>query len=129
MQTILKEFRDFLVRGNLIELAVAFIMAGAFATVVSVFTDGIVMQFLAAIVGEPNFDSITLEIGDSELLIGTFLTALLNLILIGAAVFFFIVKPVQVLRERQRSEPETIAPPEDIELLREIRDLLRTQRP
>ena len=101
----------------------------AFATVVSVFTDGIVMQFLAAIVGEPNFDNITLEIGDSELLIGTFLTAVLNLILIGAAVFFFIVKPVQVLRERQRSEPETIAPPEDIELLREIRDLLRTQRP
>lgn len=129
MQAILKEFRDFLVRGNLIELAVAFIMAGAFATVVSVFTDGIVMQFLAAIVGEPNFDNITLEIGDSELLIGTFLTAVLNLILIGAAVFFFIVKPVQVLRERQRSEPETIAPPEDIELLREIRDLLRTQRP
>ena len=126
---IIKEFRDFLTRGNLIELAVAFVMAGAFATVVSAFTDGIVMQFLAAIFGEPNFDSIGLDIGDSRLLIGTFLTALVNFVIIAAAVFFFIVKPVQAIRERQKNEPETVAPPEDIELLREIRDLLRSGRP
>ena len=125
---IIKEFRDFLTRGNLIELAVAFVMAGAFATVVSAFTDGIVMQFLAAIFGEPNFDSIGLDIGDSRLLIGTFLTALVNFVIIAAAVFFFIVKPVQAIRERQKNEPETVAPPEDIELLREIRDLLRAPR-
>lgn len=126
---IIKEFRDFLVRGNLIELAVAFVMAGAFATVVAAFTDGIVMQFLAAIFGEPNFDSIGIDIGDSRLLIGTFLTALVNLVIVGAAVFFFIVKPVQIIRDRKKGEPETVAPPEDIELLREIRDLLRAGRP
>lgn len=126
---IIKEFRDFLVRGNLIELAVAFVMAGAFATVVAAFTDGIVMQFLAAIFGKPNFDSIGLDIGDSRLMIGTFLTALVNLVIVGAAVFFFIVKPVQVIRDRRKNEPETVAPPEDIELLREIRDLLKSQRP
>ena len=125
---IIKEFRDFLVRGNLIELAVAFVMAGAFATVVNVFTEGIVLNFLAAIFGKPNFDSIGLDIGDSRLLIGSLLTAIVNLIIVGAAVFFFIVKPVQIIRERQKKEPETVAPPEDIELLREIRDLLRTRQ-
>lgn len=125
---IIKEFRDFLVRGNLIELAVAFVMAGAFASVVSVFTDGIVMQFLAAIFGKPNFDSIGLDIGDSRLLIGSLLTAIVNLIIVGAAVFFFIVKPVQLIRDRNKGEPETVAPPEDIALLREIRDLLRTRQ-
>jgi large conductance mechanosensitive channel len=126
---IIKEFRDFLVRGNLIELAVAFVMAGAFASVVAVFTDGIVMQFLAAIFGKPNFDSIGLDIGDSRLLIGSLITAIINLIIVGAAVFFFIVKPVQVIRDRNKGEPETVAPPEDIALLREIRDLLKSQRP
>lgn len=126
---IIKEFRDFLVRGNLIELAVAFVMAGAFASVVAVFTDGIVMQFLAAIFGKPNFDSIGLDIGDSRLLIGSLITAIINLIIVGAAVFFFIVKPVQIIRDRNKGEPETVAPPEDIALLREIRDLLKSQRP
>ncbi len=126
---IIKEFRDFLVSGNIIELAVAFIMALAFASVVSAFTDGIVMAFIAAIFGEPSFDRIGLDIGDGRLYIGTFLTAVANLLIVGAAVFFFIVKPVKVIRERKKTEPETVPPAEDIELLREIRDLLRTQRP
>lgn len=126
---IIKEFRDFLVRGNLIELAVAFVMAGAFARVVSAFTDGVVLNFIAAIVGEPSFNSIGIDIGDSRLLIGNVITEIVYLILVGAAVFFFIVKPVQIIRERKKNEPETVAPPEDIELLREIRDLLRAGRP
>ncbi|HMO52889.1 MAG TPA: large conductance mechanosensitive channel protein MscL [Tepidiformaceae bacterium] len=126
---IIKEFRDFLIRGNLIELAVAFIMGLAFARVVTAFTEGIVLNFIAAIVGEPNFNSIGLDVGDSRLLIGSLITEIVYLILVGAAVFFFIVKPVSVLRERKKEEPETVAPPEDIELLREIRDLLKAGRP
>ncbi|HMO95113.1 MAG TPA: large conductance mechanosensitive channel protein MscL [Tepidiformaceae bacterium] len=126
---IIKEFRDFLIRGNLIELAVAFIMGLAFARVVTAFTEGIVLNFIAAIVGEPNFNSIGLDVGDSRLLIGSLITEVVYLILVGAAVFFFIVKPVSVLRERKKEEPETVAPPEDIELLREIRDLLKAGRP
>jgi len=127
-KSIIKEFRDFLFSGDIITLAVAFIMAIAFKAVVDAFTDGIVMNLIAAIVGKPNFDSIGIDVGDSRLLIGTVLTALINLVLVGAAVFFFIVKPVNVIRERQRRGEEAPAPPtEDVELLREIRDLLRAR--
>lgn len=124
---IVKDFRDFLLRGNLLELAVAFIMAGAFAAVVSALTDGIIMAFIAAIFGKPNFDSIGLDVGDGRLLIGTFLTALVNLIIVGAAVFFFIVKPAQMIRDRQKKEGTEPPQPEDTELLREIRDLLKNR--
>lgn len=127
-QPIIKEFRDFLLQGNLLELAVAFIMAAAFGAVVAVFTDGIIMAFIAAIFGKPNFDSIGLDIGDGRLLIGSFLTALVNLIIVGAAVFFFIVKPAKMLKERQKTEGVTPPISEDTELLREIRDLLRTRQ-
>lgn len=128
-QPVITEFRDFLVRGNLIELAIAFVMALAFMAVVSSFTSDIVMAFIAAIFGEPSFHSIGLDIGDGRLHIGSFLTALVNFLIVAAAVFFFIVRPVKMIRERKKTEPETVAPPEDIELLREIRDLLRAQRP
>lgn len=126
---LIKEFRDFLLQGDIIALAVAFIMALAFKPVVDTFTNGIVLNFIAAIVGKPNFDDIGIDVGDSRLLIGTFLTAVVNLILVGAAVFFFIVKPIQVIKERQKRGEEAPPPdPEDIALLREIRDLLRTRQ-
>ena len=126
---IIKEFKDFLLQGDTIALAVAFIMAAAFVPVVDAFTKGIVLNFIAAIVGKPNFDDIGLDVGDSRLLIGTFLTALVNLVLVGGAVFFFIVKPVQMIKDRQKSGAEPPPPdPEDVALLREIRDLLRARQ-
>src|SRR5690606_41478693 len=64
----------------------------------------IIMAFIAALFGKPNFDSIGLDIGDGRLLIGTFLTALVNLVIVAAAVFFFIVKPVQAIKDRQKKE-------------------------
>ncbi len=128
MNNLLKEFRNFLLQGDIIALAIAFIMAAAFKPVVDTFTNGIVLNFIAAIVGKPNFDDIGLDVGDSRLLIGTFLTAVVNLILVGGAVFFFIVKPVEAIRARQKSGAEPApADPEDVALLREIRDLLKNR--
>ena len=125
---LLKEFRNFLLQGDIIALAVAFIMGLAFKGVIDAFTNGIVLNFIAAIVGKPNFDDIGLDIGDSRLLIGTFLTAVVNLILVGGAVFFFIVKPVNMIKERQKKgEEEPVPDPEDVQLLREIRDLLKAR--
>ncbi|MBK6318754.1 MAG: large conductance mechanosensitive channel protein MscL [Dehalococcoidia bacterium] len=126
-QGIIKEFRDFLLRGDLISLAVAFIMAGAFGAVVAVFTDGIIMAFIAAIFGKPSFDSIGLDIGDGRLAIGSFLTAVVNLVIVAAAVFFFIVKPVQAIKDRQKKEGEVVPDADDIALLKEIRDLLKNR--
>ncbi|MGE3074702.1 MAG: large conductance mechanosensitive channel protein MscL [Dehalococcoidia bacterium] len=124
---IIKEFRDFIMRGDIIALAVAFIMAIAFKDVVDAVTNGVIMNFIAAIVGKPNFDSIGIDIGDSRLLIGTVLTALVNLVLVGAAVFFFIVKPVKILQERKKEAGEPVPEAEDVVLLREIRDLLKNR--
>ena len=126
-QGIIKEFRDFLLRGDLISLAVAFIMAGAFGAVVAVFTDGIIMAFIAAIFGKPSFDSIGLDIGDGRLAIGSFLTAVVNLVIVAAAVFFFIVKPVQAIKDRQKTEGEVVPNADAIALLKEIRDLLKNR--
>ncbi len=128
MNAVLKEFRDFIIQGDIIALAVAFIMGLAFVPVVDAFTKGIVLRFIAAIVGEPNFDSIGLDIGDSRLLIGTFITAVVNLIITGAAVFFFIVKPVQMIRDRRKQEGDPVPDPADVVLLTEIRDLLRARQ-
>ncbi|MGE0601120.1 MAG: large conductance mechanosensitive channel protein MscL [Dehalococcoidia bacterium] len=124
---IIKEFRDFVMRGDIIALAVAFIMAGAFGAVVAAFTDGIVMAFIAAIFGKPSFDSIGLDVGDGRLYIGTFLTALANLLIVAAAVFFFIVKPVKILQDRKKEAGEPVPEAEDVVLLREIRDLLKNR--
>ncbi len=124
---IIKEFRDFLLKGDIISLAVAFIMAIAFKSVVDAFTQGIVMNFIGAIFGKPSFDSIGLDVGDGRLEIGIFINAVVNLVLVGLAVFFFIVKPVNVIKERQKKGEEAVLEGEDVALLREIRDLLKAR--
>ena len=91
---MLKEFREFALKGNLLELAVAFVLAVAFAAVVSSFVDDIVMQLVAAIVGKPDFSDLTFSIGDGVIRYGSFLTALLTFLII-AWVLFLIVKAVQ----------------------------------
>jgi large conductance mechanosensitive channel len=124
-QGLIKEFRDFLMRGNIIELAVAVIMASAFTPVITALVEGVFTPFLAAIFGEPNFDSVGFDVGDSRVLIGLFITALINFVLIAAGVFFFIVKPMNIIRDRQRKGEEAPAEPsDDIKLLTEIRDIL-----
>ena len=99
---ILKEFRDFLLRGNLITLAVAFVMGLAFAALVNSFVANLVMPIIAAIVGKPNFSHLTFTIHKSVFTYGTFITDLISFIAIAAAVFFFIVKPVDMITARRK---------------------------
>jgi len=127
MNATLKEFRDFLLQGDIIALAVAFVMGLAFKGVVDAFTGGVVTPFVAAIVGQSSFGEIDLEVGDATLEIGLVLDQVVNLVLVGAAVFFFIVKPVQLIRERKKEAGEPVPEAEDVVLLREIRDLLRAR--
>ena len=102
---MLKEFRDFLFRGNIIELAVAFVMGVAFAAVVNSLVDNLVMPLIAAIIGKPDFSDLTFTINDAVFRYGAFITALVQFVAIAAAVFFFIVKPVQAMLGRLRREP------------------------
>ena len=99
---MLKGFRDFILRGNVVDLAVAVIIGTAFGAVVTAFTKGIVMQFIAAIVKTPDFDKLAFYMNGTPINYGPFLTALLNFLIIAAVVYFFMVLPLRYLMERMQ---------------------------
>ena len=101
----MKDFREFLLRGNLVELAVAVVIGVAFAALVDALVQDLITPVIAAIGGEPDFLGLTFMINGSVFRYGHFLNALLSFLLIAAAVFFLVVKPVNALRERTRAEP------------------------
>ena len=100
MAAILQEFRDFLFRGSIIELAVAFVMGLAFPAVVNSLVVNLVLPIVTAIIGKPDFRDLTFTIHDSVFRYGAFLSDVIQFVAIAAAVFFFIVKPVQMMRAR-----------------------------
>jgi large conductance mechanosensitive channel len=102
---VLSDFKDFLLRGNIIELAVAFVMGVAFAAVVNSLVENLVMPVIAMIVGRPDFGDLTFTINDAVFRYGAFITDVIQFLAIAAAVFFFIVKPVQAMMARRRREP------------------------
>jgi large conductance mechanosensitive channel len=101
----LKEFRQFILRGNLVDLAVAVVIGTAFGAVVTALVSDLITPLIAALVGEPDFSSLTFTINGSKFLYGDFLNALFSFATIAAVVFFFVVKPVNALMERYRTEP------------------------
>lgn len=122
---MLKGFRDFIMRGNLIELAVAFIMATAFAAVITAFVAFILSIISKIFGGQPNFD----RYHPGGILIGPLITALVAFVIVAAAVYFVVIVPYDSFQERRKrgeeGEPAAIA--EDVALLKEIRDLLAAQ--
>ena len=115
-------FKNFILRGNLVELAVAFIMATAFAAVVTAFV-AIIMDLIGKVGGTPNFSTYT----PGGVSVGGFLTALISFLVLAAVVYFLVVKPYTAAKERFFPSPEP-GTPEDVVLLTEIRDLLAQQR-
>lgn len=120
MKNFLKEFKDFIATGNMIEFAVAVILGAAVGAVIKAFTDGILMQIVAAIFGEPDFADVTWGLGDAELKVGLFLNALIALVSTGL-VLFMIIKAYN--RFRRPVDGETPAP-NQLELLTQIRDAI-----
>jgi large conductance mechanosensitive channel len=116
---MLKGFRDFITRGNLIELSVAFIIGAAFATVVKTFTE-MLMGFIGKIGGQPDFGEVTL----AEVNVGQFINAVISFLVVAAVVYFFVVTPYNKLQRRISKGEEPAPPAADIALLTEIRDLL-----
>ena len=106
MADMLKEFRDFLMRGNLVELAVAFVMGLAFAALVTSFVDDLVLPIVAMIIGEPDFSGLTFTINDAVFRYGAFLTAAITFLTTAAAIFFFVVKPLDAIRSRTTTAEE-----------------------
>jgi large conductance mechanosensitive channel len=127
---MLKGFRDFITRGNVIDLAVAVVIGAAFSMLVTAIVDNLVNPLIAAIFGKPDLSNVgVFTINDAVFSIGAVLTAMINFLLIAAAVYFVIVAPVNAVNERRRRaelEPEgQPAPSDEALLLAEIRDLLR----
>lgn len=122
MKNLLTEFKEFINRGNLVELAVAFTLTLFFVPVVNAIVNGVFMQLIAAIFGQPNFDAIGVDVGDSRLLIGTVITAIVTFLIV-AVVCFVIIKAYN----RFKSPAAEDAGPTEIELLIEIRDALRSR--
>jgi large conductance mechanosensitive channel len=120
---MLKGFKDFIMRGNLVELAVAFVIGGAFATVVAA-TVRLLMDLVGKVGGTPNFSGY--EPGGIS--VGAWLTAVISFLILAAVIYFLVVTPYNALQARMSRGEETAPPAPDIALLTEIRDLL-AQRP
>ena len=103
---MLKEFRDFLMRGNVVDLAVAVVIGVAFTAVVTSFVEDILTPLLG-LVGVPDFSRASLRVGTAELRYGFFLNALVSFLLVSAAVFFLVIRPMNALIARRKGEPET----------------------
>lgn len=102
---MIREFRAFLLRGNVIDLAVAVVIGVAFGAVVTSLVEDLITPLIAAIAGEPDFSTLTFTINDSTFRYGNFINRALTFVLIAAAVFFAVVKPVNALVARSRREP------------------------
>lgn len=124
---MLKGFRDFIMRGNVVDLAVAVVIGAAFTSVVKAFTDWIISPLISAVFGEPNLDNVmTFTINGANFSIGAVLTALINFLIVAATVYFVVVVPMNKAQARF-AKAEEPAGPSEIDLLTDIRDSLRNR--
>lgn len=98
------EFKTFILRGNVVDLAVAVVIGAAFGAVVTSFVQNVIMPIIGAFGGKPSFDQYWWTINGSQIKIGTFITALVAFVILAAVIFFFVVKPVNWLMSRRKTE-------------------------
>jgi large conductance mechanosensitive channel len=128
--TFLKDFRAFILRGNVLDLAVAVVIGAAFNAVVKSLVDNVIMPLIAAIGGKPNFDAYQAKINHSNITYGTFITDVINFLIIAAAIFL-VVRVFEKLQDRRRRSDVDVedspAPTDETLILGEIRDLIAAQ--
>jgi large conductance mechanosensitive channel len=107
---MLKGFKEFLFRGNVVDLAVAVVIGAAFGAVVTALVKDLLTPLIAALVGKPDFSALTFTVNASKFLYGDFINAVVSFILVGAAIYFFIVVPMKVISARM-NKPAAPAPP------------------
>ncbi|MCW3034072.1 MAG: mscL [Solirubrobacterales bacterium] len=103
---MVKDFKAFLLRGNVVDLAVGIVVGAAFGAVVTALVADLITPVIAAIIGKPDFSHLVFTVNGSEFKYGSFLNALIAFVAIAAAVFFFVVQPVNALMARRRTEPD-----------------------
>lgn len=119
---MVKDFKDFLLRGNVVDLAVAFVMGVAFAAVVNSLVNDLIMPIIAMLIGKPDFSDLTFTINDAVFRYGAFITAVITFVSVALAVFLFVVKPMNAMKERLAQAEEDGPTNEErmIELLERI---------
>jgi large conductance mechanosensitive channel len=130
MKKIFKGFREFILRGNVVDLAVGVVIGASFGTLVNSLVKDILTPFIGAIAKVPDFSDLSFVIRGSTFTYGSFLNALIAFFIVAIAIYFFVVLPLNSFLARVKREEETTPPPapmpsEDILLLREIRDLIK----
>ncbi len=123
MKNFAKEFKEFIATGNMIELAVAVILGMAVKAVIDSFTNGVMMQIVAAIFGKPNFDLLALDLNDTPIYYGHVITTIISLIMVGL-VLFFLIKAYNKMKKDEVAAPSG---PSEVDLLIEIRDSLKAR--
>ena len=120
----LKEFREFAIKGNVVDLAVAVIIGTAFGKIVSSFVADLVMPIIGALIGGIHYENLFIEVGEAKITYGKFIENVVDFVII-ALVIFLMVKVINQLRRKQEKEPPAAPPPRQEQLLEEIRDLLK----
>jgi len=131
MQGFIQEFKTFAMKGNVIDLAVAVVIGGAFGKIVSSLVNNIIMPLIGVLLGGINFTGYALEIGEASVTYGVFLQSVIDFVII-ALVIFLAIKMISNLERKEEQKPESekvIEPTEEVKLLREIRDSLKSGRP
>ncbi|XVV04540.1 large-conductance mechanosensitive channel protein MscL [Actinosynnema sp. CA-248983] len=128
---MIKGFKDFLMRGNVVDLAVAVVIGAAFGAIVTSFTNNLINP-IVALFGGNNVNGLAVQLGSSDKTVvdfGAIITATINFVIVAAVVYFIFVMPMNKLKERrERGEEPGPSEPTDVELLKEIRDLLAAQQ-
>ena len=126
MKQLLKEFKEFISKGNVLDLAVGVVIGGAFSSIVTSLVNDIIMPLVGIIIGGINFKGLVLKVADAEILYGSFIQNVINFLIIAACIFTFI-KIINKFNRKKEEEPKDVKPVKsaDIILLEEIRDLLK----
>lgn len=108
---MIKGFKEFIMQGNVVDLAVGIVIGAAFGAVVNSFVNDVLMALIGALFGQPTFNDMVLDIGDGKVFYGKFLTALVSFLIVAAAIYFVVVVPMNHLRERRNRGQETDVEP------------------
>jgi large conductance mechanosensitive channel len=124
---MLKEFRDFVNRGNVVDLAVAVIIGGAFGAIITSLVDDIIMPLIGVIIGGVDFASLSITVGEASILYGSFIQAIVNFTIIAFVLFLIVRSFTKLQKEEEEAPPAPPEPSAEETLLTEIRDLLKEQ--
>ena len=126
---MLKEFKEFISRGSVLDLAVGVIIGGAFSAIVTSLVDNVFMPVIGMIIGGLDFTSLAIQVGDSKLMYGAFIQSVIDFLLVALCLFLFIkaINKVKNIGNRGKKDEDAseVVKPEDVQLLEEIRDLLK----